>query len=402
MAKEVVFLMSDTGGGHRASANALAGALHRLHGDSIRCRVVDLFTDFGAWPLSRASAYYRPLVDRHLWLWRAMAWTSDQPLLWQGLAAAARLWQAGGLRRFAAEYPADLYVSVHPLLNHTPFWALRRRFSHARFATVVTDLESAPRSWHNPAVDWLSASCPQVQAAAVRAGVPGERVQLCGLPIRLDFGQAQPERAQARAALGLAQRPTVLLLGGGEGMGALESIAAALASMLARCNGQLAVICGRNQALASRLASQAWPAPVRVAGYVDDMPLWMAAADLLVSKAGPGTIAEALACGLPMILSSFVPGQESGNVRFVEENGVGVYRSDPAQIASVAAAWLEPGSAELPARRARARELARPDAALDIARGLSRLLGAPDADGPGCGQDRFLGAFISHPQAARS
>jgi 1,2-diacylglycerol 3-beta-galactosyltransferase len=223
-------------------------------------------------------------------------------------------------------------------------------------------------------VDWLSASCPQVQAAAVRAGVPGERVQRCGLPIRLEFGQVQPDSDAARAALGLEQRPTVLLLGGGAGMGALEATAAALAPALAQRNGQLAVICGRNQAVRARLAGQRWPIPVRVAGYVDNMPLWMAAADLLVSKAGPGTIAEALASGLPMILSSFVPGQETGNVRYVEENGVGVYRRDPAQIAAVAAAWLELGSPELAGRRARARDLAQPCAALDIARALGDLL----------------------------
>jgi 1,2-diacylglycerol 3-beta-galactosyltransferase len=75
-----------------------------------------------------------------------------------------------------------------------------------------------------------------------------------------------------------------------------------------------------------------------------------------------------------MILSSFVPGQETGNVRYVEENGVGVYRRDPAQIAAVAAAWLEPGSPELAGRRARARDLAQPCAALDIARALGDLL----------------------------
>lgn len=374
MAKQVVFLMSDTGGGHRASANALVEALHCLHGDAVRCQVVDLFTHFGTWPLSRAGSYYLPLVERHLWLWRLMAWYSDQPPLWHALAAAALAWQAAGLRRFADEFPADLYVSVHPLLNHTPLWALRRRYPRARFATVVTDLASAPRSWYNPAVDWLSASCPQVQAAAVRAGLPVERVQPCGLPIRLQFRPPQPDPADARAGLGLEQRPTVLLLGGGEGIGALETIAAALAPALAQRGGQLAVICGRNQALAARLAGQRWPIPVQITGYVDDMPLWMAAADLLVSKAGPGTIAEALACGLPMILSSFVPGQETGNVRYVEENGVGVYRSEPAEIAALVDAWLAPGNAELAALAARARNLARPDAALDIARALSRLL----------------------------
>lgn len=374
MAKQIVFLMSDTGGGHRASANALVEALRVLHGDGVQCQLVDLLTHYGTWPLSRAGAYYQPLIDHHLWLWRLGMECVNEARLWQIAALTARLWQREGLRRFAAEYPADLYVSVHPLLNHAPWWTLRRRNRRAPFATVVTDLASAPRPWYNPAVDQLSASCPQVQSAALRAGIPPERVLLGGLPIRLAYAQPRPTAAAARAALGLEQRPTALLLGGGAGMGALAPLAAALAARLAPQGAQLAVICGRNQRLHDQLAAQRWPGAVRIAGYVDNMPLWMAAADLVISKAGPGTIAEALACELPLILHSFVPGQESGNVRYIEQNGVGVYCRHPDQIAALAAAWLAPGSGELAARRARARRLAQPEAALTIAGALSKLL----------------------------
>ncbi|MFZ2359545.1 MAG: hypothetical protein WA040_09370, partial [Anaerolineae bacterium] len=203
--------MSDTGGGHRASADALAEALRLLHGDAIRCQVVDLLVSYGTWPLSRAPDYYQPLVDRRPGLWRALWWIGERRVLWQAVTKTAQLWQAQGLRRFAADYPADLYVSVHPLLNHAPRRALRRRYPQARFATVVTDLASAPLIWYDPAVDLLAASCPAVQQAASKAGVPAERVHLAGLPIRLEFSQARPDPSQARAALGLAQRPTVLL-----------------------------------------------------------------------------------------------------------------------------------------------------------------------------------------------
>lgn len=367
-------MMSDTGGGHRASAGALVEALRLLHGDSLRCRVVDLFTAYGTWPLSRAASYYQPLVDRGLALWRVLWWAGSQDLLWRSLVHAALVWQGPGLRRFAADYPADLYVSVHPMLNHVPRRALHRRHPQARFATVVTDLASAPRLWYDRDVDLLAASCPAVRQAALRAGVPAERVRLCGLPIGLRFGQAERNRASARARLGLEERPTALLLGGGAGIGPLAEVATALAPALARRSGQLVVICGRNQRLRQELESRLWPAPVRVTGFVDDMPAWMAASDLLVTKAGPGTIAEALACGLPMILCSFVPGQETGNVGYVVANGAGIYRSVPQEMAAAIEEWLEPGNPALPAMRARALELARPEAALEIAQALSALL----------------------------
>ena len=374
MPKQVVFLMSDTGGGHRASANALADGLRLLHGDAVRCQVVDVLAGYGTWPLNRAPDYYQPLVDRKLWLWRGLWSVCEHDALWHAVGRVAQAWQADGLRRFAGDWPADLYVSVHPLLNHVPRRALSRRHPHARFATVVTDLASAAPIWYDPGVDLLSASCPAVQRAALAAGVPPERVRLFGLPIRLQFSQPPIEPAQARASLGLEQRPTLLLLGGGAGMGALEQIAQALAPILCSRGGQLAVICGRNEALRARLAEEHWPMPTRIAGYVDDMPVWMAAASVLVTKAGPGTIAEALACGLPMVLSSFVPGQETENVRFVEENCVGMYRSDPRQIAVVVDDWLEPANPALASMRARALALARPQAVLHIAQALSQLI----------------------------
>jgi 1,2-diacylglycerol 3-beta-galactosyltransferase len=100
----------------------------------------------------------------------------------------------------------------------------------------------------------------------------------------------------------------------------------------------------------------------------------MRAADVIITKAGPGTISEALACGLPILLSGFLPGQEAGNVTFVEQSGVGVLREKPEDIASTLNAWLAPGNDTLARLAQRARELARPCAALDIAQMLDELV----------------------------
>src|SRR3972149_6559244 len=96
-------------------------------------------------------------------------------------------------------------------------------------------------------------------------------------------------------------RPVALLVGGGEGMGQLREIAAAIST--ARLPLQLAVIAGRNAALKKKLDETAWDIPVRVEGFVSNMPMWMRAADLVITKAGPTTIMEALAAGLPILLS---------------------------------------------------------------------------------------------------
>jgi 1,2-diacylglycerol 3-beta-galactosyltransferase len=104
------------------------------------------------------------------------------------------------------------------------------------------------------------------------------------------------------------------------------------------------------------------------------MPDWMSASDLIITKAGPGTIMESLACGLPILLSGFLPGQEEGNVTFVEESGVGELVEEPQEIVSKLKKWLAPKDTTLAQRRARAHQLARPRAALEIAAALDQVV----------------------------
>jgi 1,2-diacylglycerol 3-beta-galactosyltransferase len=115
---------------------------------------------------------------------------------------------------------------------------------------------------------------------------------------------------------------------------------------------------------------------VTVKGFVNDMPDWMAACDCIVTKAGPGTIAEALISGLPIVLSGFIPGQEEGNIPYVVDQGVGEFTTDPAVIAGIVARWFGPERERLAAMSAQARALGYPQATFDIVRSTINLLEA--------------------------
>ncbi len=117
-------------------------------------------------------------------------------------------------------------------------------------------------------------------------------------------------------------------------MGPLYRIACAISD--AQLPLQLVIIAGRNRGQRRKLDATPWKIPVIVNGFVTDMPDWMRASDVIITKAGPGTIMEALACGLPVLLSGFLPGQEEGNVTFVEQNQVGVLSKSPKGIAPYA------------------------------------------------------------------
>ena len=106
-------------------------------------------------------------------------------------------------------------------------------------------------------------------------------------------------------------------------MGAIEPTIQALADKVGSAC-QVVAICGRNKRLIKRLEAKSYPAGMQVTiqGFVDNMPEWMTACDMIVTKAGPGTIAESFICGLPVLLNGFVPCQEEGNVPFVVKNKV--------------------------------------------------------------------------------
>mmetsp|Transcript_11323 Transcript_11323/g.47353 ORF Transcript_11323/g.47353 Transcript_11323/m.47353 type:complete len:124 (-) Transcript_11323:297-668(-) len=103
------------------------------------------------------------------------------------------------------------------------------------------------------------------------------------------------------------------------------------------------------------------------------MSEYMTACDCIITKAGPGTIAEALICGRPILLNGYIPCQEEGNVSYVLDNGVGAYSEDPSEIANVVARWFDTASLDLQTMSAKAKLLGRPQATFDIVRELTGI-----------------------------
>ena len=308
-------------------------------------------------------------------------------------------------RKCIDAYEPDLVLSVHPLCQDIPLRVLRRAdaeragvrrgfgyFSRRKkgarttpFVTIVTDLGGASNHWFDPGVDVCFVPGDAVRRIAESNGLRDEQLMQHGLPIKPSFWDDEPRGRDAlRATLGLdAAAPCALVVGGGDGVGAIERVAAALGDELGRSaasggaagvSRQMVVVCGTNEAARARLAKRAWPkgVAVKVEGFVENMDEYMAAADCLVTKAGPGTIMEASTRGLPCLLSSFLPGQEAGNVPFVVDQGFGAFERKPANIARTVAGWLD-DPPKLAAMRAKARAASSPNATRAIARDIAEI-----------------------------
>lgn len=370
---KILFLMSDVGGGHRAAAQAIAGAFHQLYGDQVKTIIADLMADYLPWPLTGIRRTYTPMVQYMHPVYGAIWHLGTRRPVTQALLKALDVLFGPGVQRCYARYRPDAVISVHPLMVRTPCRLLREMGFTAPFVTVVTDLVSMFPTWFYPEVDACIVPTPAAAKAARESGLAAERVHVLGQPIDVRFGEylrkytLTNDRSAARAKLGLRpDLPTILLVSGGDGVGPVEEVAAAIDAQ--PLTAQLVIICGRNAALRRRLSQRSWRLPVRVEGFVEDMPAWMAASDCIVTKAGPGTIAEAMAMGLPILLFSYILGQEEGNVTYVVENGLGVYTPQPSAIAATLADWLAGDQETLLRMRRQCQRLARPDAALDIAR----------------------------------
>jgi len=358
---KILVLFSDTGGGHRSAAEAVIEALEEKYAGTFVLDMVDVFKAYAPYPLNRMPELYPTMVKvPNLWRLgyrvvdgrRRSRWMMDT--LWPWIRPAAK--------QLVREHPADLVFCVHPLFNAPVLRALGKR--RPPFITAVTDLITAPNYWFHRRVDVCVVPTEEVRRSALRNGLRREQVVLLGLPISNKFLRTE-EKASLRQTLGWPpNRPVVLIVGGGEGMGPLFNTARAIMYTSPEC--ALVVITGRNEKLRHQMETAEWTVPTRIYGFVSNMPEFMNAADILVTKAGPGTISEALACGLPMVLYSRIPGQEDGNVRYVVEEGAGRWAPGSERTSNAVRRWIvNPKIRESAA--ASCKRIARPQAADDIA-----------------------------------
>lgn len=366
--RRLLILMSDTGGGHRSAAKALAAAMSEVAGANWQTTWVDYLTQYAPFPFNRSPQAYAWVI-RYPLLWHLLYHSTNGRWRCAGPIRAISRLLAPAIHRAVVAHQPDLLLSVHPWASHAGAKVAARFSPPLPFINVITDPVSVHPFWVAAKATATVVATATAEQRALQWGAPANRLHRLGLPIHPRFTRLfSLSREAIRAEMGLQpDRFTVLIMGGGEGAGGIAATVAAIEQ--AHLPVQLIVVAGRNGWLLAKL--QAWSGTVliRVFGFVEDMAPLMRAADLLITKAGPGTIHEALACGLPMLLSSALPGQETGNVALVVEPGAGCWTPTPAaQVAALRALTGPGGAARLAGMAAAARALARPEAAHQIAR----------------------------------
>eukprot|EP00548_Thalassiothrix_antarctica_P009030 CAMPEP_0194155750 /NCGR_PEP_ID=MMETSP0152-20130528/65746_1 /TAXON_ID=1049557 /ORGANISM="Thalassiothrix antarctica, Strain L6-D1" /LENGTH=560 /DNA_ID=CAMNT_0038862875 /DNA_START=113 /DNA_END=1795 /DNA_ORIENTATION=- len=501
-AMKILFLSSDTGGGHRASCESLAKQFQLLYPGS---SYILLDTIDGYFPMPKTYKH----LSAHPTQWKLFYEVTNSRAFEMIADANMKLMSERGTRKKLMALDPDVVVSVHPMMTNVPQLSCakisQQTGKHIPIFTVVTDLGSGHCLWFANGMEKMFVGSDQIcELAKKRGNVPEEKLVKIGLPIRHDFaiqaeklgdrisieGKLYQETIRKSLDLPYFDRPTLLVMGGGEGIGSLSVIVDTLYMELVMngIDAIILVVCGRNEKLKKSLDERDWEevlhiqselkavkdgkftsmcttpnfSPTAAAcidgsmthslrkilssgsirssaliglgtgaeaeksksqgdlqddrsegkieefqeveeeaeerisndessrsseslmgndplgdvvviglGFVNNISEYMVAADILVTKAGPGTISEAASVSLPVLLTSFLPGQEEGNVDYVLKNDFGTYvsDSDPSGIAEVAVTWLRnEDKYQVLSRNAKAKGA--PNAARDIAEAI--------------------------------
>ncbi|MBI2864042.1 MAG: glycosyltransferase [Chloroflexi bacterium] len=376
--KRALILMSHTGGGHRSVARAIERGLLSIGGGEIEPAVVDLFAIGTRTFLDSLIGLYSPIIVHSPRLWALIYHATNGRRRFDASVALAEPFVHRRIERLLAEHSPQVVVSVHPLANHIVTRLVGRVRPGLPVVTVLTDLIDVHAGWASKGSDLCIAPTTAAAGALEVGGVRPDRILSLGLPIGPRFGVVEEEVSEIRTSLGLSpDRFTALVVGGSEGAGGILRVVDGI-----RRSGldvQLLVVCGKNEKLRRRLESGWQPASGGVFGYVENMPEMMHAADVVVTKAGSLSLAEAMAARRPVVIFKALPGQEQGNVDFVRLNEVGFVANGPDRVAEVL--WRLSSDACLRHQFATNTALVRkPEAALEAARAIARLAGVVEKE----------------------
>ena len=355
---KILVIHATAGAGHKKAAEAIYHGLQAAGGHD--AYLVDALDYTNPFFQTTYPACYSFLVTRLPWAWGFFFAVLDIPWMQPLVRIVRRLYNGFNAKRlqgFLIQEQFDVVITTQFLSAEVSAYLKRSEKIKSKIICVVTDFD-VHHIWVNEGIDLYTAACSYTKNKLVTLGVLPKNIYTTGIPTDAKF-LMKPDLMALKQKLGLQDKKmTILIATGSFGMGPIEELMKVLEDY------QLLIVCGHNKNLYERLKPRA-PKDTHVFGLVDNMDELMAVAQVMVTKPGGLSIAEALVKRLPMIFFSAIPGQETNNIKVLCSYEASQGESSLSQIAQTIHSW-NTNPKNLEALRLRLNELSKPNAVADI------------------------------------
>ncbi len=366
---KVLIVYAKAGAGHRRAAEAVFAAFKR-RGQAKDTVLLDCLDYTNSWFKYFYPQSYLFLVRFLPFVWAGIYYALENRTFYSLIKPLRHLNNRLASKRFAGflkkERP-EVVISTQFFASEVVAALKKKRELDSILISVVTDF-GLHTFWESESVDIFVVAREDTKRDLMARNIPQEKIRVLGIPIQPPLKEFN--QAQLRRELGLKEDLfTVLIVGGGFGVGPIQELVSSLDGLSAevRDKVQLIVVCSRNKKLYEKMENIAsrFKVDSRTFGFVPDLYKVMAASDVIISKSGGLTTSESLAQGLPMIIIAPIPGQETKNCDLLVKNGAALRIERPVAVREIVRELVE-SPERLEKMRRQALSLARPDSADDI------------------------------------
>lgn len=347
------------GEGHNTAARNICEAISAERPGRAEVLVADPYTRTNPIVNRLMQSGYTMAINRYPRAWKVVFELLSKKGVVEGMGPMLAELTAA-VRGLITEFRPDVIASTYPVFSFINAKIRKANSGHrAPFFTVITDSTQINSAWYRCPCDGSIVADEHTAQVLRNDGVPPEKIHILGFPVGLEFESLKPAVA--------ASPWRVLFFPGGTSARAVATL-----ELLAGVEGiQVDVVTGRRKATHDAIAAAGLPARGELIGWTDQMPKLMASHHLFIGKAGGATVQEAIAAQIPFLVSHIVPGQEEGNIAFIEQTGIGALAANsPEQILHYVKGAFANGGAVWHAWRHNLAVLQKPSASRAIAQFL--------------------------------
>ncbi len=321
--KNVLILTSDSGFGHRSAANSIIKALEYQFHNQVHAYTINPFMNEQAPFIFRKSEVeYDNTVTKNKTMYRFTYKLSNTRSATTLLEHTSALMLQKNIIQIINTTQPHVILATNQWFNTPTYTALNKLKYSSPFFTVVTDLSDLHKLWFSSKPDRYFVASENVLREAAACDVDPSKVVVSGIPVDPAFKLNTLSKKELRQSLNIEPELPLILFVGSKRVKNIEKCLEVLSAMPGKF--QAVAIAGGDDDLYFRLTHKMWNFPLHIYNYVNNIPEWILAADMIATKAGGLILSESMAAGQPMVLIDYLPGQEEGNVKYVQDEHAGV------------------------------------------------------------------------------